>query len=237
MEKDKTSLERTILLATSVLGGLGGCLPRSTVSPTRYGRPSASSPGSTSGSSASPLWCWSPSAGGCFASPPAPLGIVAPGGPPPRARQPGASIRPTRGHRPAGPACAARSLWSSSKAESGAGKSALLQAGLVPALRGHPGLLPIYVESLAGVRLGARSADFPGDRPLVGARRGLPGADGAQDGAGSEVPSVPSLETIRENTRPHAAHPPRSIRRLPAAPSRAVPLAQDLAQAGKAVGA
>ena len=34
--------------------------------------------------------------------------------------------------------------------KSGAGKSALLQAELVPALKGHPGLLPIYVESLAG---------------------------------------------------------------------------------------
>src|ERR1700730_13516302 len=47
MAKDKTSLERTILLATSVVGGIGGYLPRSTVSPTRYGRRSASSPGST----------------------------------------------------------------------------------------------------------------------------------------------------------------------------------------------
>jgi hypothetical protein len=35
--------------------------------------------------------------------------------------------------------------------ESGAGKSALLQAGLVPALKGDAQLLPIYVESLVGV--------------------------------------------------------------------------------------
>src|SRR5271165_25869 len=34
--------------------------------------------------------------------------------------------------------------------ESGAGKSALLQAGLVSALKGDPELLPIYVESLVG---------------------------------------------------------------------------------------
>ena len=34
--------------------------------------------------------------------------------------------------------------------ESGAGKSALLQAGLVPALKHDPGLLSIYVESLVG---------------------------------------------------------------------------------------
>src|SRR6266446_4912324 len=34
--------------------------------------------------------------------------------------------------------------------ESGAGKSAILQVGLAPALKGHPGLLPIYVERLAG---------------------------------------------------------------------------------------
>jgi hypothetical protein len=34
--------------------------------------------------------------------------------------------------------------------ESGAGKSALLQAGLVPALKDHPSLLPVYIESLVG---------------------------------------------------------------------------------------
>jgi hypothetical protein len=34
--------------------------------------------------------------------------------------------------------------------ESGAGKSALLQAGLVPALKGHQSLFPIYIESLVG---------------------------------------------------------------------------------------
>lgn len=34
--------------------------------------------------------------------------------------------------------------------DSGAGKSALLQAGLVPSLKNSPELLPIYVESLAG---------------------------------------------------------------------------------------
>src|SRR5207253_10222002 len=39
----------------------------------------------------------------------------------------------------------------------------------------------------------------------------------------------------QRDTRPHAADPPRSVRRLPASPLRAVPVAQDLAQAGKAV--
>ena len=34
--------------------------------------------------------------------------------------------------------------------ESGTGKSALLQARLIPALKSHPSLLPIYAESLVG---------------------------------------------------------------------------------------